>query len=68
MVFQPELCLNKKESVRIWSEMKNISYHCQQKKKVVIDCYWDVDTKIPETSGAGTKAGMHTHREQQGWR
>lgn len=54
--------------VRIWSKMKNISYHCQEKKKKALEHYRDVDTKIPERSGAGTNAGTHTQREQRGWR
>lgn len=57
----------RRKRVRIWSK-KNISYHCQQKKEKVLDCYQAVDMKIPEISGAGTKAGMHTQWEQRGWR
>lgn len=39
-----------------------------KKKEKVLDCYQAVDMKIPEISGAGTKAGMHTQWEQRGWR
>lgn len=38
------------------------------KNEKVLGCYRAVDMKIPEISGAGTKAGMHTQWEQGGWR
>jgi len=58
--FQPEFCLNQNETSQdlVKEEQDFLP------KNDSLDCYRDVDTKIPEISGAGTKAGMHTHWEQ----
>lgn len=66
-MFQPEFCPNENEASQDLVKDEEYFLPLSAKNKA-LDCYRDVDMKIPEISGAGTKAGMHTHWEQWGWR